>query len=174
MSKGVSLTNKKRIAAAALAVGTLCLLTPAAAQADEVHTRIISSTGKCLGIPGHNPSAGVGAIQWTCLPPSQGPDHIWTVAQKSGPGYWIENDQTGKCLAESAHTDGALVVQQECNINDGNQLWNVDALGGGIYHYRNGSGRCMAIQDANDADGAQVFAWQCGNNSGQRWGRAAP
>jgi hypothetical protein len=170
----VRIVNKARIGAVTMAAAAATVLLPAPAHAVDVHTRIVNvSSGKCLSIPGRNPNPGAVAAQWSCLPPSQGPDHIWTLGERSG-GYWIDNDQTGKCLVESAPSAGSFVVQQECNVNDPNQLWSIDVVGNNVYRYRNRGGRCLAIQERNTDDGAKAFVWGCGQTSGDQWRRAAP
>lgn len=143
--------------------------TPAVAI-DDLHRRLINdSSGKCLAVQGRRPTGAV--IQWPCLPPSQGPDHIWTLAYKGGINYWINNDQTGKCLTASV----MHAVQTECDVNNGYQLWTLEGLPYGRYRFHNvGTGKCLAILGGSHADGADAIVWPCGAYADHRWRMGAP
>ncbi|MER5439862.1 sigma-70 family RNA polymerase sigma factor [Streptomyces sp. NPDC002790] len=91
--------------------------------AAEDRTRLrLSSTGRCMEIPGGSTAAGVQAREAPC---DGARYQAWDLLRPNDDGrVQIRNTGTGKCLAnQGTETDDAPVVQRACSAADPHQVW---------------------------------------------------
>lgn len=146
------------------------LVAPNSAAAGERLWVRNANSGKCLAVPGGDPSAGVGLIQWTC---SHGaPDHRWTAEFRDGQKFWLSNTETGKCVDDVGQGQAR---QSECSVSSPTHLWIAEYVDDYTARLRNvATGRCLGVEGGSTADGAAAIAWPCGDARDHLWHPAPP
>jgi hypothetical protein len=88
-------------------------------------------------------------------------------------GYYVENANSGKCLAigGASTTSGAQAIQWPCESGHAEQQWAFASVGTATYTLKNAhSGKCLAIGGASTANGAAAIQWPCeAGHAEQQW-----
>ncbi|GAA4127061.1 hypothetical protein GCM10022416_01390 [Actinomadura keratinilytica] len=144
---------------------------------DGYYTLTNPRSGKCLDVDatdGSGTADGRNVRQYDC---NGGDGQKWRVEMKAG-GYWLVSKHSGKCLAVdgASQTEGGNVVQWSCaDPQQDEQLWNITEqkrheLDGITYRLVGAdSGKCLAVEGASTADGADVVQRACDGGAWQDW-----
>ncbi|GAA4306638.1 hypothetical protein GCM10023178_14760 [Actinomadura luteofluorescens] len=125
--------------------------------------RLVSvNSGHCLDVAGAGTENGTNVQQWNC---NAHPAQDWQFID-AGDGYYkLISANSGKCLDVdgtdgSGTADGRNVWQYECNGSTGQQ-WKPEKKAGGYLIKSRRSDKCLAVDSASPAPGANVLQWSC-------------
>jgi hypothetical protein len=153
------LINSPAIAAAA----------PSDPETTQAFSRVVARhSGKCLDVPGSNPSQGVQLIQWTC---HGGDNQSWVIVPSGEDRVFIISRSSGHCVDVSgaSQSNGAAVIQWPCH-GGANQQWIRRNAGGGYsFLVARHSGQCLDVSGASQANGARIIQWPCHGGGNQQW-----
>ncbi|MFF5208020.1 RICIN domain-containing protein [Streptosporangium sp. NPDC000396] len=168
--------------AASTLLATVVTASPAAAETVRYYEVVVEHSGKCLDVQDASRAHGADVIQGKCL---DGYNQQWSLVPVGGGYYKLVARHSGKCLdvqdASPAH--GANVLQATCsNEYDYNQQWRMRSVSGPKWPgtgtpfqlRARHSDRCLDVQDASYAHGANVLQATCSNGANQRWRLRTP
>ncbi len=124
---------------------------------------VISSSGKCLDVPGGSLSNEERIVQWDC----HGADNQrWTpVSPGWGSGFMLVNQGSGKCLdlPYANYQNGTGVQQYNCHGQDNQRFYRYQ---GTIRNIQ--TGKCLDITNSGGENGAQLIQYDCHGGSNQQ------
>lgn len=138
---------------------------PSAVSSSRLQSR---RSGKCVDVPGANPSAGTGLIQYTCHTAA---NQEWTSENVANGYLRLKVAHSSQCmdLTSQSSANSIRIVQANCN-NGNSQQWLREDMGSGYYRLKNRlSGKCADVNGASTADNATIIQYNCGTGTNQQW-----
>lgn len=121
-------------------------------------------------------STSLGAKVWAWSY-TGGTNQLWTFQAMGDGTYEIVNQNSGDCIdvPGDATTNGASMQQYFCwglaagegGVTNVNQRWELVPFEGHVHIVGKGSGKCLG--SSTQADGADVYIWECNGDLSEQW-----
>ncbi|KAB8182045.1 arabinogalactan endo-1,4-beta-galactosidase [Microbispora catharanthi] len=173
---------RRALAVASTAIAGLALTGTGVAHAETTYYEIVADhSGRCLDVQDASRAHGANVLQAYCV---NGKNQQWRLVPTDGGYFKLVARHSGKCLdvQDASRFHGANVLQATCWSPGYNQQWKMRTMPGPKWRgtgtpfelIARHSGKCLDVQDASRAHGANVLQANCRGSSNQIWRLRTP